>query len=760
MVCSKTVVGLVAFWVTVYFSAVAIASGNPFIENHLKSLGPDSPSSDRYVIARPGKTTRPELNFQRRNVFPLPAQLRPRVNFWKKIYSVYTTGQVVIHDKKNLSIIYEVVNLKRKFKNPKPGSRAVRKYLKSRRRTISGILKKLYKNKGKAYTSQERAIAAKLSGIRGYKKYKSASRNVRWQLGQADKFKRGLRRSGLYLGQMRRIFRSHGLPEELTALPHVESSFNYKAYSSAGAAGIWQFMRRTGRLFMKINYTVDERRDPIISTHAAAKLLKQNYKRLRSWPLAITAYNHGTNGMARAKRRHGDNIVRIIESYRSRSFGFASKNFYAEFLAALDVASNYKYHFGAIDFLPERRQKEVTLSSYVSARTVAKRLGVSVSTLRSHNRALRKSVWKGNRRIPRGYKLKVPAQLEKKAQRALASLSVDEKFSSQKHSGYHIVRRGDTLSAVASFYRSSIGELKDANGLDSNLILVGQKLRIPGAIKSRRKRVASRPSSSISHKRMAKAVKGGSAFYYVKKGDTLSSIAKRHGVTVSALVKLNSLSRRSVIYPGQRLGMTVAAPQVKKVAYTKLIDVKSKEIKTGSKAAENRISKVENKIPKTTDKNELILLGGPNLFIRADHFDVRKTGRNLAELTVKPEETLGHYAEWAKVSVAKIRRLNKIPKSGQIHIGGRVKVPLSRVTDEQFERKRLEYYLQLYEDFFDVYSIEEANKVMVKNGQSLWELCVKENNAPLWLVTLYNPDMELGKLHPGDSITIPTIVKK
>ncbi len=760
MVCSKTVVGSAAFWVIVYFSAAATASGNPFLENHIKSLGPDSPSSGRHVVARPGNTARPELIFKKRSVFPLPAQLRPRVNFWKKIYSVYTTGQVVIHDKENLSIIYEVVNLNRKFKNPKPGSRAVRRYLKSRRRIISGILKKLYKNKGKAYTSQERAIAAKLSGVRGYKKYKSASRNVRWQLGQADKFKRGLKRSGLYLGQMRKIFRSHGLPEELTALPHVESSFNYNAYSSAGAAGIWQFMRRTGRLFMKINYTVDERRDPIISTHAAAKLLKQNYKRLRSWPLAITAYNHGTNGMARAKRRHGDNIVRIIESYRSRSFGFASKNFYAEFLAALDVASNYKRHFGNIDFLPEIRQKEVILPSYVSARTIAKRLGVSVDTLRSHNRALRKSVWKGNRRIPRGYKLKVPAQLAAKAQSALASLPGNEKFSSQKHSGYHIVRRGDTLSAVASFYRSSIGELKDANGLDSNLILVGQKLRIPGASKSRRKRVASRPSSSISSKHTARTVNGESMFYYVKKGDTLSSIAKRHGVTVSTLVKFNSLSRRSVIYPGQKLGMTAAVPQVKKVAYSKLIDVEKKKIKTAPEAGENKIAKGKNKTPKAVGRNELILLGGPNLFIRADRFDVRKTGRNLAELTVKPEETLGHYAEWAKVSVSKIRRINKIPKSSKIHIGGRVKIPLSRVTDEQFERKRLEYYLQLYEDFFDAYSIEEANKVMVKSGQSLWELCVKEYDAPLWLVTLYNPDLELGKLHPGDSVTIPTIVKK
>lgn len=762
MVWKKAFARLVAFGALAYFGSVVSASGSPLPENQIKAAGLDSASSGRYASLRPGNTARPELEFHSRTtVFPYPAQLRPRVDFWKKIYSVYTTSQGVIHDKRNLNIIYEIVDLNRKFKNPKPGSRAVRRYAKNRRNRISAILKKLYKNKGKAHTAQERAIAAKLVGIKGYKKYKTASRNVRWQLGQADKFRQGLRRSGLYLGQMRAIFRSHGLPEELTALPHVESSFNYKAYSRAGAAGIWQFMRSTGRQFMKINYTVDERRDPIISTHAAARLLKQNYKNLRSWPLAITAYNHGAGGMARAKRRHGDNIVRIIESYRSRTFGFASKNFYAEFLAALDVARNYKYHFGNIDFLPEMRHKEVTLPSYVSAKTVAKKLGLPLNTLRSHNRALRKSVWKGNRHIPRGYKLKVPARLEGKARRAFASLSGKERFASQKHSGYHIVRRGDTLSAVARYYRSSIGELKDANGLVSNLILVGQKLRIPGKSGGKKKRSISRPSSAASAKLMAKAVNGESVFYSVKKGDTLTSIARRHGVTVSALVKFNALSRRSVIYPGQKLEMAMAdKPLVKKVVYNKPLVSKKKGPKPAPVATGNRTSGDERKTPEMSAKNEPILLGGPNLFIRADHFDVRKIGRNLAELTVKPEETLGHYAEWAKISIAKIRKINKIRRSGRIHIGDKVRVPLSRVTDEQFERKRLEYYLQLYEDFFDAYTIEEANKVMVKSGQSLWELCVKEYDAPIWLVTLYNPDTELGKLIPGDSITIPTIVKK
>ena len=102
--------------------------------------------------------------------------------------------------------------------------------------------------------------------------------------------------------EIKRIFKEVGVPEELSVLPHVESSFQLQAYSSAGAAGIWQFTRSTGRLYMKVGYEVDERRDPIVAAYAAAKLLKHNYKQLKSWPLAITAYNHGVNGMKRAKK--------------------------------------------------------------------------------------------------------------------------------------------------------------------------------------------------------------------------------------------------------------------------------------------------------------------------------------------------------------------------------------------------------------------------------------------------------------------------
>jgi membrane-bound lytic murein transglycosylase D len=134
------------------------------------------------------------------------------------------------------------------------------------------------------------------------------------------------------------ILRRHNVPEEVAALPLVESGFNPQARSKAGAVGLWQFIAPTGRRYLTITRRRDDRRDPIRATEAAARLLKHNYEALGSWPLAIMAYNHGTEGILAAQAVVGSSAVdEIIARYTGPRFGFASKNFYAEFLAALEV---------------------------------------------------------------------------------------------------------------------------------------------------------------------------------------------------------------------------------------------------------------------------------------------------------------------------------------------------------------------------------------------------------------------------------------
>jgi membrane-bound lytic murein transglycosylase D len=198
---------------------------------------------------------------------------------------------------------------------------------------------------------------------------KEATERIRFQLGQADRFKEGLIRSSTWETHIAETFANRGLPPELAVLPHVESSFNAAAYSKVGAAGLWQFMRSTGRRYMRVDDAVDERLDPYRATEAAAQLLAYNYRVLGSWPLALTAYNHGAAGMRRARETVGtDDFVKINRTYNSRTFGFASRNFFPSFLAALTIDENPEKYFGALDRRPEQKFREVTMPAYVRSR--------------------------------------------------------------------------------------------------------------------------------------------------------------------------------------------------------------------------------------------------------------------------------------------------------------------------------------------------------------------------------------------------------
>src|SRR5205823_9329759 len=136
---------------------------------------------------------------------------------------------------------------------------------------------------------------------------------------------------------------------DIALLPLVESSFENRALSSAGAAGIWQFTRGTGKLYMSVNKKLDERLDPAKATRSAARLLHDNYNALGSWPLAITAYNHGRAGMMHAQSEVGSSdLTKVIQDYKGPLFGYASMNFYSEFIAAVDVYDHYQDYFGEL----------------------------------------------------------------------------------------------------------------------------------------------------------------------------------------------------------------------------------------------------------------------------------------------------------------------------------------------------------------------------------------------------------------------------
>jgi membrane-bound lytic murein transglycosylase D len=270
--------------------------------------------------------------------FPKPPLLEPNVDFWKQIYTEYGVGDFVLHDRNNLGVIYGVVRVGDTTNQGRAATLA-RSEIQRLREKHQDILTKLAAGVPPEELGPEGVSVSQAWGcpcppdvlLR-------AADSIRVQQGLRQKVDEGLRRARKLLPRILAILREHKLPMELAALPMVESSYNPQAFSKAGAVGLWQFIRSTGKEYLTITRKRDDRRDPIRATDAAAHLLRHNYDTLGSWPLAIVAYNHGREGILTARAAVGSSAIEeIIARYSGPRFGFASRNFYAEFLAALEV---------------------------------------------------------------------------------------------------------------------------------------------------------------------------------------------------------------------------------------------------------------------------------------------------------------------------------------------------------------------------------------------------------------------------------------
>ena len=308
------------------------------------------------------------------STIPRPEGIQSDVNFWIRVYTEVTTNEGFLHDERNLAVVYDTL------KFGAGGSSRERQRMVDERRdrhiaALRRIIAALPTEAGReALSAEDKRLLALWGPNPSAIILKEATTRIRFQLGQADRFKEGLIRSSSWETHIAETFANQGLPPELAVLPHVESSFNAAAYSKVGAAGLWQFMRSTGRRYMRVDDAVDERLDPYRSTEAAAQLLAYNYRVLGSWPLALTAYNHGAAGMRRAKESVGtDDFVKINRTYSSRTFGFASRNFFPSFLAALTIDENPEKYFGALERRPEQKFREITMPAYVRLATLETR---------------------------------------------------------------------------------------------------------------------------------------------------------------------------------------------------------------------------------------------------------------------------------------------------------------------------------------------------------------------------------------------------
>ena len=331
-------------------------------------------------------------------LFPVPENLKSNVKFWIKVYTEISQDQGLLHDSEFPQIVYEEINTGG-LHGREPG-----RNLESLRKEIISAIIKVRTGKRSTWGAIEKRIDSLFYSNPG-SMLDSAEYRVRFQRGQKDQFLRGLYRSGAYIDTIKTILARYGVPSELAYLPHVESSFDPFITSKVGAVGIWQFMPATAKQFLlRVDRSIDERRDPILSTDAAARVLSRNYRHLKNWPLAITAYNYGLPGMLRAVEATGSNDPGVvIDKHKSPSFRFASRNFYSCFLAALEVVQNYRKYFGEIEFEGRMSVRDIFLSQDLSPVQIARILGITTDEFFLLNPGMSKDL----RQVSRGTTIRV-----------------------------------------------------------------------------------------------------------------------------------------------------------------------------------------------------------------------------------------------------------------------------------------------------------------------------------------------------------------
>jgi membrane-bound lytic murein transglycosylase D len=518
--------------------------------------------------------------------FPELDAIRPNVDFWTRVFSDWTLGQAVIHDLKYPAVIYEIVDLPGEIGEAYTAEQ--RDWLEALRDDWEGYLRDLERkvSAGTPRDDIDKEWVLHIATTVGSDKLEGAHKRVRSQRGLRERFRAGLERSFRFDRVIRDILSEHGLPEDLAFLPHVESSFQYLARSSAGAQGIWQFTRGTGKHYLTINSAIDERLDPIAATRGAAGYLKDAYEKLGTWPLALTSYNHGVNGMMRAKGRFGTDFERIFREYDGRLFGFASKNFYAEFLAARRIASDPDTYFPeGYTPEPELDLDSVVLDRRVTPDWISSHYEVALDELASLNPGWSRRAVRSGLRLPEGTEVWLPKGT---LERATGETGAATMPGGPADGAFYTVRPGDTLSTIAASHGIRLTRLRELNDLSdqADLIREGQRLRVHAApaetlhvvhrgetlseiardygmrLSDLRRYNDLGPRESTIHAGQKLRVSAGHAerLHVVKRGETLSEIARTYGVRLSDLRRYNDLGpRESTIHAGQKLRLDRAS---------------------------------------------------------------------------------------------------------------------------------------------------------------------------------------------------------
>lgn len=367
-----------------------------------------------------------------------------------------------------------------------------------------------------------------------------------------------LERSARYIPLMKATFRERGMPDELAYVAMIESGFSPTAFSHASAVGYWQFIRETGKRYnLRIDQFVDERRDPILSTQSAASYLDSLYSIFNDWHLSLSAYNAG-------ERR----ILRAVTKYQTRNFWELSRirkalpretdNYIPKYIAAVMIAKNpAQYGFLDIDFQPAFTFDSLVINKPVSLELLAKELNVPFEELKRMNPRYKSDY------VPvyadRVNAVRVPMGMKDIAMAALPKILSDAPVHYASEFDYYKVRQGDTLSHIARRYYTSVARLRDLNNFSSRtLIRIGQKIKVPdgngNGIRAVKKKSKGTERILASQEAGAqKSQKTNSTVHVVRRGENLSTIAKKYRTSVAQIARVNSLRNHSKIVIGKEL---------------------------------------------------------------------------------------------------------------------------------------------------------------------------------------------------------------
>jgi membrane-bound lytic murein transglycosylase D len=662
--------------------------------------------------------------------FPCPEELKPKIQFWVKVFQEYSKNQAIFHDTDNPEVIYSVITSDTYCGQGRKGSP-----IELERNRIKGLLNSIQTKQmltgGATYSTEESAILDQIKISKGFE-ISDAGDRVRCQNGVRDQFEKALSRYRYYRNDVIQILKESNLPEEIQYLPFVESSYNPLAYSKVGAAGLWQIMPKTARVLgLKINASIDERLDPILATKGAARYFETSYQTMTQTasnrgynsqidvlgPFVITSYNYGIAGMKRALESHGTDFMNMLNNYKGKSFRVAVKNFYASFLAAKHIVTNENKYFQGVETYQMPPFQVLSIPKAISATKFSDKFNLSIDSLRELNPVLTKRVWAGTQPVPQNFQLKIPKGDSVDAiSKKIAAMSVDEIGVKIKN---YKVERGDALCNIARSFNVSCSDLMQANGLSGKaMIRVGQNLVIP----------SKEPKMVV-----AKSTPSKPAF---------------------------ETSQQSILVLDEKPASTKTEPDA---AAPPIPAPQTPVIETPLQSVASIVSPPPPAVvaPQPIPENQPIVAGsGDFIASNNDWLLVQKIDEKTPKyfIHVESEETLGHYSDWIEGSTTQsLRNLNGIPFSNTLTVGKKIYLPIQSEDQKRvFEKKRVEYHQTLEEGFDERYKVIAFTTYQVKRGDNEWSISDKLQ-IPMWLIKKYNPMLAQKPIRAGDMLTVPLL---